>query len=344
MSKHGFKNSMTVMMALVLTALAVSSSIVKAATLETISGLHVTIHSTEDILARWLVQRDGRTYLEHPAVGTVELENEAYPWSGLVPVDAAVVEEALVSMQGFHSDIAVDVFLLPGFPAGILSSFARNDVIFLAPGLARQSDEAVAYVATHEMGHVLCWAAVDGRPERWDAYRRLRGLDPAGLDGADVPHAWRHREIIAEDMRFLFGGPLATANGTIENRELPTPDAIDGLTDLLVGYLAEPGGTVVADMPSRAYPNPCRDLARIELDLGDTAAKSGGIASPTLEIYDVRGRLVRRVTDGRVTAGRACVTWDGTGRDGHRAADGVYLYRITSGSRSGRGRVVLVAR
>jgi len=309
----------------------------------TATGLNVTIHTPEDIADRWLVRRDGRTWLQHPTAGEVELETEAHPWDTLVPASAAVVADALRSIQGFRTGIVLDVFLLPGLPAEILGSFARRDAIFLAPGLGPQADETVAWLTTHEAGHVLCWAAIDRRPARWAAYRELRGLDPDAVD-AELPHAERHREIIAEDLRALFGGPLATRSGTIENRHLPHPDAVAGLRDLLAGFLADPDArATVALLPSRAVPNPCRDRTTVELALG-TAADKAIAAAPVLEIYDVRGRCVRTIAGGRVTGGQAAVRWDGTGEDGRRLADGVYLYRIRSGHEVGQGRVVLMRR
>ena len=344
MAQHGFKFPVIAIVALAAMLPAATPETARAATLHTPTGIRATVHSVADIKDHWIVERDGRTFLEHPTAGTVELDTATYPWGDLAPVDQDVVADALEAMHGFYCDLAVDVFVLPGFPAGVMSSFARNDAVFLAPGLGPQAPSTVSYVVTHEMGHVLCWAALDGRPARWDAYRDLRGLDPAGLDGADVPHAQRHREIIAEDIRFLFGGPAATASGTIENGDLPTPDTVAGLAELLSGFIAEPGGSTVVENPTRVYPNPCRDAARVDLDLGDVAAKSGITGPTTLEIFDVRGRLVRRVTDERVTAGRASVTWDGTGQDGRRAAAGLYLYRIANGTQTGSGRVVLLSR
>ena len=312
--------------------------------LETAAGLSVTIHEPDDIAAGMLVTAGGTTWLRHPTAGEVALETESHPWQTLVPADPAVVAAALSSVTGLQTDLAVDVFLLPGLPAGVLGSFARRDAIFLAPGLGPQAAETVAWLVTHELGHVLCWAAVDGRPERWAAYRELRGLDPAAVD-AELPHAERHREIIAEDFRALFGGPLATRAGTIENPDLPRPDAVAGLRELLAGYVADPPRAAPPTpviVASRAYPNPSRGLTTVELMVGD--ATKAAAAAPVLEIYDVRGRLVQRRLDGRLASGRLQVTWDGTDQSGRRVPDGIYLYRIVGGEGVGQGRILMVRR
>ena len=334
-------NDSRTMVLIVIATLLLAASAAAALTIETDTGLRVTIHSAAEITDRWLEESNGRTWLRHPVAGEVELDTSVHPWADLTPVDLDVVAEAVAATHGFRIDLEVEIFLLPGFPANVFSSFARRESVFMAPGFAAQAPQTVAYVATHELGHVLTWAALDGRPDRWRAYRDLREL-ASQAEAADIPHAERHREIIAEDVRYLFGGFLATASGTIENPRLPLPDSVEGLTDLLAGYLAAPGGRQIGSSPSRVYPNPCRSQALVELDLGDAAEKTT-ITPTVLEIYDIRGRLIRRLEDGRLAGGRAAVTWDGNGRDGRRAAAGTYLYRIRHGRQSGSGRLILLA-
>ncbi len=58
----------------------------------------------------------------------------------------------------------------------------------------------------------------------------------------------------------------------------------------------------------------------------------------TLEIFDVRGRLVSR--DFQAAADR--VVWDGKDRLGMAAGPGVYLYRLRVGTDLREGRVVVV--
>lgn len=315
-----------------------------ALTLRTETGLHVTIHTAEEVVSRWVVIKNGRTWLQHPTAGEVELETERFPWLQLVPVAADEIAAALAAMRGFETDLQVEVFLLPGFPVEAKASFARRQVIFMAPGLAVQAAETIAFVATHEMGHVLCWAALDQRPDRWQAYRSLRGLPPQTGDLAQIPHAQRHREIIAEDMRFLFGGDLATRSGTIENQDLPLPNRVPGLAALLVDYLGDLAWSqVMAETPSQVYPNPCRDQVRVELMVADQSGKQLG-QDTVLEIFDVRGRLVRRLEGCGPANGRVMAAWDGQTAAGLRAADGQYLYRIRGAGHEGTGRFLVISR
>jgi flagellar hook assembly protein FlgD len=52
-----------------------------------------------------------------------------------------------------------------------------------------------------------------------------------------------------------------------------------------------------------------------------------------LRVYDVSGRLVRTLVDGRVEAGRHEVAWDGRDQGGRRTASGVYFYRLQGADR-----------
>jgi len=61
-----------------------------------------------------------------------------------------------------------------------------------------------------------------------------------------------------------------------------------------------------------------------------------------LDIYDVRGALVRVLLDERREAGRYEVTWDGRDDGGRQMASGVYLYRLQAGGRVESQRMVLV--
>lgn len=304
------------------------------------TGLRATIYTPEDIERDHLVQEGDRQYLRHPAIGELELVSEAPGGRELVMPSADVVAGALAAMRGFETDLHVQVFILPAFPRLVTSSFARQDAIFLAPAFGEQADEVLSYIVVHELGHVMCWATLDGHPERWADYLELRGLTFQD-DPASVPHADRNREIIAEDFRALFGGPLATASGTIENGALPHPEAVPGLRTFLRDHLQDIGSTPVATSASAVYPNPCREQARVEMTLNDALAK-GATDTPQLEVYDLRGRLVRRINGGSVANGRVSVVWDGRDGSGRRAPSGLYLYRVASGREQASGRLLLV--
>ncbi len=61
-----------------------------------------------------------------------------------------------------------------------------------------------------------------------------------------------------------------------------------------------------------------------------------------LFVYDVAGRLVRTLEDGRKVAGEFSVAWDGTDSRGNDVASGVYFGRLTVGDRTASTKVAIV--
>jgi hypothetical protein len=77
-------------------------------------------------------------------------------------------------------------------------------------------------------------------------------------------------------------------------------------------------------------PNPFAPRTAIRFDVG---GESGSlIASPVrLDVFDVVGRRVATLVNEARTPGTYQVEWDGTVDTGERAANGIYLYRLTVG-------------
>ena len=87
------------------------------------------------------------------------------------------------------------------------------------------------------------------------------------------------------------------------------------------------------------HPNPFNPLTTLAFDVpGET-----GAARPvTLDIYDVNGRLVRRLVEGAVGTGRQSVHWDGRGNDGHGVGSGIYFARIEIGTFTATQKLTLL--
>ena len=297
------------------------------------NGIRATVHDARETAGLLQVADDGRVHLVHPAADRIELDGakDTPCW----PLDAAAVAEALKAMTGFTTDVAVEVFVLPAPPAVEQASFARRGVIYLAPGTGPVAAQTVASITAHEMGHVLTWAFIDGQAGRWDAYLRLRGLDSVRY-GPAAAHANRPREILAEDLRHLFGGALATSSGSIENHDLELPDQVTGLRELLRGYLR--GRVVVTELVrSQAAPNPCNPLTTITMELPEAI-----VGEAELRIYDIRGRCIRTLRGGDPANGRVALRWEGTDDTGRAVASGRYMYVMTAAGVMARGTVTLV--
>lgn len=118
-------------------------------------------------------------------------------------------------------------------------------------------------------------------------------------------------------------------------------DTVDLTHDLLVdlGWLANV--TAVANTTPapgfrvRSAPNPFQPYTVISLDL-----PAGG--ATRVALYDVQGRLVKRLVNSWLPAGLHAVTWDGTDDEGRSAGAGVYFARVeANGVRAGQRLVKL---
>ncbi|MGD8413947.1 MAG: FlgD immunoglobulin-like domain containing protein, partial [Candidatus Latescibacterota bacterium] len=88
--------------------------------------------------------------------------------------------------------------------------------------------------------------------------------------------------------------------------------------------------SVVVDIPftvlklSQNYPNPFNPLTTISFS---TSTRD----RVTLEVFDVRGRLIATLWDGLLDTGPHEVTWDGRDDSGTTVSSGVYWYCLRSG-------------
>ncbi len=310
------------------------------------NGITAHIHTATDLAASWLEVEGDRLFLDHPASGYVELltgpDDPRLLRSaerGFFPFDPAVVGQALADMDGIAPVLEVDIFILPTPVAAIQKSFARKGTIFLSPGFAPVPSCSIAYIVTHEMGHVLTWAYMDRVPSRWQTYLQLRGLTPAA-GGQDVVHASRVREILAEDIRFLFGGRLATFSGTIENHTLQLPDQVPGLRETLAVFFQGEPLLRLDLLPSRAYPNPCNPVTTVQMRI--PAGSLPTSAQAVLTIYDLQGRLLRRIEGDSPDGDLIRVPWRGRNDAGLPVASGRYLYVLYVGDLASRGSIQLV--
>ena len=84
------------------------------------------------------------------------------------------------------------------------------------------------------------------------------------------------------------------------------------------------GGNDVAAYYLRNHPNPFNPSTTIEFGLA-----AAGWAE--LQIYNIKGELVRSVLNGYIEAGPHVLSWDGTDPFGADVAAGIYIYRLRTG-------------
>ncbi len=85
----------------------------------------------------------------------------------------------------------------------------------------------------------------------------------------------------------------------------------------------------------QCFPNPFNPSTTIHFSLGEAARVRLGI-------YDVSGRLVRVLTDGRRGAGPHSEIWDGKDNVGRDVSSGVYFYRLEAGAFRETKKMVLL--
>jgi flagellar hook assembly protein FlgD len=85
----------------------------------------------------------------------------------------------------------------------------------------------------------------------------------------------------------------------------------------------------------RAEPNPSQGAVSF-------AVEADAAGAQVLEVHDVTGRLVRRLSSGWQESGARRVVWDGKDFTGSRVRAGVYLVTLRLGSRSTRARVAML--
>jgi len=116
------------------------------------------------------------------------------------------------------------------------------------------------------------------------------------------------------------------------------PDSVTVIVPVLV-YVVDTG--VEDENPSRYellgnFPNPFNPVTGIRYALPAPA-------DVTLEVYDLSGRVVRRLLRGQAQdPGRYEVLWDGKNDRGAPVASGVYFYRLTADGRSLSRKMILL--
>ncbi len=82
-------------------------------------------------------------------------------------------------------------------------------------------------------------------------------------------------------------------------------------------------------------PNPFNPVTKIVFDLPEREEVS-------LRVYDVRGRQVRVLEEGTLSAGRYDLAWDGRDDRGRSVGSGVYFYRLVAGENESTRKMTLI--
>ncbi len=234
--------------------------------------------------------------------------------------------------------MTIRVYLLPYPRRTLLVSSTSGAELFLSPHVLSIDPQVAAYIVAHELGHAFHNRYLpDGSPA-WEEYRRIRGITDTSRFHDLASHAYRPKEILAEDFRVLFGGQAAYFGGMIENPELMRPESVAGLESFFVRVASEP----VSRAPrivATSYPNPFNPVTEVRVSLpSEVVERSDRVV---VRVYSVTGALVRDLYDGRAT-GDFAVRWDGTDNRGSRVASATYYAAVIAGGAKETVKLVLL--
>jgi len=147
-------------------------------------------------------------------------------------------------------------------------------------------------------------------------------------------------DTILNALRAFSGGE--TGNGTVFSSGLSAIGSGEVARLIEISAML-PTGVRDPDLPTvamttalrPAYPNPFNPTVTVVYDL----AHSGRVR---VAIYDVKGRLVRRLVDHVQPAGSYEVQWDGKSGRGNAMASGVYFIRLVTDRFTDHRKVVML--
>jgi hypothetical protein len=237
------------------------------------------------------------------------------------PMSVPAVLDALREIRIDDAALDARIFVLPYPRREVMDSSARDQVIFLSPGMRSVSTAAVHFTVVHEIGHLYQYRWLpDSDVTAWKQYAELRGIADASVYHDAATHANRPHEIFAEDFRFLFGGQQSNYSGGIENVALTLPSQVTGLAAFLTELAAPVQASSVRMTP---VPNPFNPRTNIQIEFAADSQPS----SILVRIFDASGRLVRRLYSGPAAEPRLNLPWDGRNENGAAASGGVYYAR-----------------
>ena len=153
----------------------------------------------------------------------------------------------------------------------------------------------------------------------------LSGLVP-GLAAA-TPYAWRARVAARTPLPFQRSRWVSMPGNGAHETDIRTGAAVLAVSP---GHAARLGRLIQS-----AQPNPTSSAVRVMLALpADQAA--------VLEVLDVSGRRIRRITSSAGTAATRELTWDARNDAGVRVKAGLYIFRVTTAGRSEMLRLVVL--
>jgi hypothetical protein len=173
------------------------------------------------------------------------------------------------------------------------------------------------------------------------------GADGAWGGGDDVEHELTFDETtapaLASETWVGFDIPMADFTGLTTQGHLaqliisgdPNTIYLDNVYFYDENTVADNGVSAPASTLGRNYPNPFNPSTSIAYEI----TEPGHVQ---LNIYNIKGELIRTLVDAPQTAQSYTVTWDGTDNVGNPISSGVYFYQMQSGKNTSTRKMLLM--
>jgi hypothetical protein len=328
------------------TAIALADGAEGVHTLSLANGVEVTIFTSENLDKRLesingesiIPLDDGRYFTVITDINDPAITNKGD--GAFHPFQMDQVIEVLRTINHHQLNLNLTVYLLPYPRRNVLVSSASGTEIYLSPHVLEIAPQVTAYIVTHEVGHIFQFQNIpDINSNAWARYKTIRGITNTTRFSDYGPHAYRPKEIFAEDFRVLFGNEQARYGGAIENPELCSPELVAGLKSFMLNLEPVPvEPMVIASL--KGFPNPFNPRTEIALELGEDFTPSR--ERVTIRIYDITGALVRDLYDGVPVSHHLQVEWDGRSDHGERVASAPYFAQVRAGANSKTIKLVMI--
>ncbi len=168
----------------------------------------------------------------------------------------------------------------------------------------------------------LTWA-VSGEIEEWDLYRQTGDGDyeliAAALRTEESGTVSFTDRMVEEGLIYKYRLEVAGGGASFETESIEVP--------------------VVSAKLYQNHPNPFNPSTTIAFTVPGSSGSKQNVA---LNVYNLRGALVKSLVNGPVAGGRHEVNWNGTNNRGEQVASGVYFTKFASGGYKSVKKMILI--
>ena len=242
---------------------------------------------------------------------------------GIQGSDPNVTAVWYASTLGVFADEGVELFTPLTWKTGmweVLHLFTRHFKSIRVASVSDREETVSAYSSINAAGDSLTVVLVN----RSTAAAQEVHVNLSNFQAEERPHyTWMLSSLpSSETFKSRTDNALQSGTAAVDSGAFTLNLPPLSITAVL---LSGGGGQTTVASPE-IFPNPAFRTARIGFEAD---GKSGVV----LDIVDVRGRLVRRLANGRFEANRHQVEWDGLDDWGRQVPSGVYICRIASGNK-----------